>query len=240
METPTSSPPEPGAALKGGWRIKERKPRQVAASDRRDAAIQRDVALEIDTQRDMPGLVEGTVGLAKSLPKRAADLAMPLLDHGWRHRFGVLSSIGIVAGALMIVIGLLSVWFSPSGVSQPAIAETFATAAASEAHAATEVPAERETPKETVLQQDMPKLDQAYRLHLGAYPSELSARLAWAGLQANSNMLLEGLDPSFDRQESDGGTFYHVLAGAYSRRHLADNHCSWLTQHEVDCFIVDG
>ncbi|MGI9433402.1 MAG: SPOR domain-containing protein, partial [Geminicoccaceae bacterium] len=82
--------------------------------------------------------------------------------------------------------------------------------------------------------------DDGYQLHLGAYQSELGARLMWVSLEADPGMLLNGLDPAFKRQQGEGGTFYHVLAGTYARRDIADSHCAWLKEREVACSIVGG
>lgn len=205
METPLSSPPSRGAAPKGGWRVKERKPHQRIALDRMDAAP----VMPLSRGDVQPSEPEKT-----PTPKSA--------NQRWRKSFGVLTGASIAAGALMIMTGTPSAWLHQSGASHPAVAETYASTSSTEESVGT------------------PQVPRAYRLHLGAYQSELSARLAWAGFEADSNMLLEGLDPSFDRRESDDGTLYHVLAGAYSRRDLADDHCSWLARRNLDCSIVGG
>jgi hypothetical protein len=79
--------------------------------------------------------------------------------------------------------------------------------------------------------------DDEYQLYLGAYPSEVGARLLWAGLKANPGTTLDGLDPMFERTENELGTFYHVFAGTLSNHDDADRYCERLKQQNVACTI---
>ncbi len=143
----------------------------------------------------------------------------------WCHPLGVLISIGAVVVVLTMLADVPSSWLGESGVTQPANAETYASSTPTQDQKTTALPA---------------MSDGGYQLHLGTYRSELGARLLWAGLEADSGTLLDGFDPSFERQQSDGGTSYHVLAGPYARYGIADSHCAWLNEREVECSVIGG
>lgn len=143
----------------------------------------------------------------------------------WCHPVGVLVSIGAIVVVLTMLADVPSSWLEKSGVAQPANAETYASSTPTQDQKTTVHPA-------------MP--NSGYQLHLGTYRSELGARLMWASLEADSDTLLDGFDPSFERQKSDGGTFYNVLAGTYARHGIADNHCAWLNKREIACSVIGG
>jgi len=143
----------------------------------------------------------------------------------WCHPLGVLVSLGAVVAVLTMLADVPSSWLGDSGVAQPANAETHASSTPTQDQRTAAVPA---------------LSDSGYQLHLGTYRSELNARLMWTGLEADSSTLLDGFDPSFERQQSDGGTSYYVLAGAYMRHDNAASHCAWLNQREVACSVISG
>lgn len=143
----------------------------------------------------------------------------------WSHPLAVLISIGAVVAVLTMLADVPSSWLGESGVAQPANAETHASSTPTQDQQTTALPA---------------LSDRGYQLHLGTYRSELGARLMWAGLEADSGTLLDGFDPSFEPQQSDGGTSYHVLAGTYTRHGLAANHCAWLNNRKVACSVIGG
>lgn len=194
-----------GKILGGGWRIKELKTNRPA---RHDFGLLRPEPTD-DSARS------ATVPGHQKTPQRRR----------WCHPFGVLASMSAAGIALIMVADVSSPWLDPTGVSQPANAETHTSSTSTQGQ------------KTTALQV---MSDDGYQLYLGAYRSELGARLMWVGLEADPGTLLNGLDPSFKRQQGEGGAFYHVLAGTYARHDVADSHCAWLKEHEIACSIVGG
>lgn len=77
-----------------------------------------------------------------------------------------------------------------------------------------------------------------YRLQLQAYRKETDARYAWTRLRADLGLLLDGLDPYFERVKNEDGTFYRVQAGTFPSHNEADGLCARLKERDVSCSIV--
>lgn len=166
--------------------------------------------------------------LSANIDARPASLPVQedaLQRRRWCHPLSVLVGSGAVAVALIMSLHALPPLFNSSGVSKQASAESPASS----------TPALRQG---TAALHDAP--GDHYQLHLGVYQSDLGARLMWTGLEANPATLLDGLDPSFKPHQSEQGTVYHVLAGAFASHDDADNHCAWLKEQKIACSIVGG
>lgn len=164
--------------------------------------------------------VHAEVGAELGVTKSKGDQSP--LPRRWNRWLGVFASTGAAIIVLITVMNILPSWFNSPSVSHPAHAETQAllTPISSKATAVTQISS-----------------DEVYQLNLGAYQSELGARLMWAGLEANSDLLYV-LDPLFEPEETVQGMVYHVLAGTFASEDDADVVCSWLREHDVDCSIV--
>ena len=139
----------------------------------------------------------------------------------WSRHFAVIASSAAAIVALVTAADFLSSGLEPAGISHPANAETRISATADQNGLASPI--------------------DGYQLHLGAYQSELDARLVWAGLEAYPGTTLNGLHPLFQpRKSDDGDQVFHLLAGTFGGYDEADSRCAWLKEHNVDCSIVEG
>ncbi len=143
----------------------------------------------------------------------------------WYHSLESLSGIAAAVVALIMAAAFLPPWLNLDGVSQKANAEI-------------QSPSATMPGQETKTQYSTPS--GLYQLHLGTYTTELDARLMWAGLEVDPDMLVTGLDPQFKSSQSEQGIFYDLLAGAFVHQDDAAIRCAWLRKHDVACTIIGG
>ena len=179
-------------------------------------------------------------------PGQAAVRHSLLQRRRWCHPLGILGGVGAAALAVIMMANVMPPEAGSSDMSQPVKAATLSSSMPTEVQKAEPEPsliprrpASLQTalaPQEMSAPQDSLANDE-YQLYLGAYPSEVGARLLWTGLKANPRTTLDGLDPIFERTENELGTFYHVFAGTLSNHDDADRYCERLKQQNVSCTI---
>lgn len=77
-----------------------------------------------------------------------------------------------------------------------------------------------------------------FRVQLAAVRAEADARRAWQLIQQDLGGVLSGLEPHFERAETDNGIFYRVQVGPFVSADAADFLCSELKQRNASCFVV--
>lgn len=77
-----------------------------------------------------------------------------------------------------------------------------------------------------------------FRVQLAAVRAEADARRAWQLIQQDLGGVLSGLEPHFERAETDNGIFYRVQVGPFASADAADFLCSELKQRNASCFVV--
>ncbi len=77
-----------------------------------------------------------------------------------------------------------------------------------------------------------------FRVQLAAVRAEADARRAWQLIRADLGGVLSGLEPHFERAETDNGIFYRVQVGPFASADAADFLCSELKQRNASCFVV--
>lgn len=163
-------------------------------------------------------------GIAPGKSARAAGRSQSSRLQRLSRHFGVLASMGAAVVALIMVADFLSSGVEPTGISHPANAETHISTAE-----------DQSAIRQLAISAD------GYQLHLGAYRSELDARLVWVGLEAYAGTTLDGMHPLFEAHRSDDGDqVFHLLARSVGGYDEADNHCAWLRKRAVTCSIVEG
>lgn len=73
---------------------------------------------------------------------------------------------------------------------------------------------------------------------MAAVRAEADARRAWQLIQQDLGGVLSGLEPHFERAETDNGIFYRVQVGPFASADAADFLCSELKQRNASCFVV--
>ena len=80
--------------------------------------------------------------------------------------------------------------------------------------------------------------DGRYRVQLAAVRAEEDAKRAWALFQEQLGPFIVGLQPFFERAETDNGVFYRVQVGPFGETSEADRLCVELKKQDASCFVV--
>ncbi len=93
-----------------------------------------------------------------------------------------------------------------------------------------------EAPKAPVTK---PSAENVYRIQLGAYGSEASAKRAWRGIRSKFYEYLKEKSSAYEAVESGSRTLYRLRVGPFNNRAEADQACLALRAGEQACIVVN-